>query len=178
MYNKLQMNKHTIIVIISIIVIAITLAITVGNLFLVYKIEYSVVNQDEFRYFGFINEENISVCNPTSFYTNLNNLKITINYEGRDIGVLNFPGTTIAPHSSKTIQGKFTTDAFEEVQYLAMHFDGMFLNTIPVRIDPTKMVIITEIQTHIVGFIPYTISKQYSALEFWNMMNEKSEYTC
>ena len=50
------------------------------------------------------------------------------------------------------------TDAFEEIQYLSMHFDAMFLDTIPVRIDPTKMVIITETQLQIVGFIPFSVT--------------------
>ena len=172
------MNKHTIIVIVASIVIVSTVAFTVWNIFLANGIEFSGANQNDFRYFGLINEENISICNPSSFYTTLNNLKITMNYEGRDIGVLNFPGTLLAPHSSKTIQGKFTTEGFEEVQYLSMHFDGMFMETIPVRIDPTKMVIITEIQTQIIGFIPYSIKNQYSALEFWELMNNNDEYSC
>lgn len=171
------MNKHTIIVIAALIVIAVTIAFTVGNVFLIEDIKLNVSNEDYFRYFGFINQEKIAVCNPTSFYTSLNNLKIIMNYEGRDIGILNFPGTQLAPGSSKILQGKFSTEAFEEVQYLAMHFDGMFLDTIPQRIDPTKMVIIKEIQTNLIGIIPYSITNQYSAWEFWQMMNDE-ENTC
>jgi hypothetical protein len=101
-----------------------------------------------------------------------------LNFEGRDIGELNFPGALVSPNSEITREGKFTTEVFEEVQYLSMHFDGMFLDAIPQRIDPAKMVINTEVQVQIIGIIPFSVSNQYSALEFWKMMNSNDEYSC
>jgi hypothetical protein len=148
------------------------------NIYSANQIQFRIENQDDFRYFGLINEEKISICNPSPFYTSFNNLKIKMNFEGRDIGELNFPGKMISPNSEITADGKFTTEVFEEVQYLSMHFDAMFMDTIPQRIDPSKMAIITEIQVQIIGIIPVLISNQYSALEFWEMMNSNMEYSC
>ena len=171
------MNKHTIIVIIASVLIAGTVGFTFLNAVLAEQIQFTVTDQDDFRYFGLINEEKILLCNPTPFYTSFDNFQIRMVYEKRDVGKLSFPGAFVAPNSNVTKQGKFTTNAFEEVQYLSMHFDSMFLGTIPVRIDPTKMIIVTEIQTKIIGVIPYTITNQYSALEFWEMMNSDKN-TC
>jgi hypothetical protein len=172
------MDKHTTVVIGASIIIAGIVGYSVWNIFAADQIQFQVANQDDFRYFGLINEEKISICNPSPFYTSFNYVKIKLNFEGRDIGELNFPGALVAPNSEITSEGKFTTEVFEEVQYLSMHFDGMFLDAIPQRIDPAKMVINTEVQVQIIGIIPFSVSNQYSALEFWKMMNSNDEYSC
>src|SRR3989304_3771770 len=83
------------------------------------------------------------------------------------------------PNSSITTRGKFHSDSFEEVQYLSLHYDAMFSGTGPIRIDPTKLEIVTEIHIPIVGFIPFSVTNQYSGLKFWEMMNSDSEeYSC
>lgn len=166
------MNKHTIIVIIASILIAGTIGFTFWNIILIEQIHFGTANQSDFRFFGLINEEEITLCNPSPFYTTFNNLKIKMVYEGQNIGELDFPGVFLEPNSNITKKGQFETETFEEVQYYSMHFDAMFLGTIAQRIDPAKMAIQTEIQTQILGFIPYTLTNQYTALEFWEMMND------
>ena len=171
------MNKHTVIAIIASIVILGTVGFTISNIFMIDQLQLRIANADEFSYFKFINEERLSVCNTSSFYTTFNELKITMVYEGRNIGEINFPGTLLEPNSDITKTGKFTTQSFEEVQYLSMHYDAMFTDTIPIRIDPANMVIITDIQTQLFGFIPYSVTNQYSAFEFSEMMNDE-DYAC
>ena len=90
---------------------------------------------------------------------------------------IDFQGAVLDPNSDIKKTGEFTTQNFEEVQYLSMHFDAMFTNTIPVRIDPSNMVITTDIQTQLFGFIPYSVTNQYSAFEFSEMMNDE-DYAC
>ena len=173
------MNKHTIIVIAASIVIAGTIGYTVWNVIAADKIQIKPSNENTFSFFELINEEKISICNPSLFFFTFNDFKIIMVYEGRSIATVYFPGGGLDPGSSYTKQGKFTTENFEEVQYLSMHFDAMFMDTIPVRIDPLKMEVITEIQTPIIGVIPFSVTKQYSGLEFWEMMkNSNQEYSC
>ena len=172
------MDKHTVIVIVASIIIVSIVGYGAWNIYAANQIQFQAANQNNFRFFGFINEEKISICNPLPFYTSFNNFKIKMNFEGRDVGELNFPEVSLAPNSEITTQGKFTTEVFEEVQYLSMHFDAMFMDTIPQRIDLRKMMINTEIQIQIIGFIPISVSNQYSALEFWEMMNSSDEYSC
>lgn len=172
------MNKHTIIVITASIIIVSVVGFDVWNIYSADQIQLRASNQDNFRYFGLINEEKISLCNPSPFYTSFNNFQIKMIYEGRDVGEINFPGALIDANSEITREGKFTTEVFKEVQYLSMHFDGMFLDAISQRINPAKMEINTEFKIQIVGFIPVSVSTQYSALEFWEMMNSNDDYTC
>ena len=172
------MNKHTLVVIGASIIIISVVGFGVWNFFAADQIQFKVANEDDFRFFGLINQEKISFCNTSPFYTNFNNFQIKMVYEGREIAKLNFPGGGLEPNTEITREGKFTTNAFEEVQYLSMHFDGMFLDTIPVRINPTKMVIDTEFQIQIIGIIPVSVTKQYSAQEFWEIMNAEEEYSC
>lgn len=172
------MNKHTAIVIGASIIIAGVVGFGLWSVFAVGQIQFKVANQDNFRFFGLINEKKISFCNPTPFYSTFNNFKIQITFEGREIGELVFPGAVLEPNSETIREGQLTTTVFEEVQYLSMHFDGMLLDAIPERIDHRKMVINTESQVQIIGIIPVSVSEQYSAVEFWQMMNSDEHYLC
>ena len=79
----------------------------------------------------------------------------------------------------KIVNGTFSSETFSEAQYLALHFDGMFSGSAPERIDPHQLKIITQIEAPIIGVIPYTITKQYSGLFFWDELNGKiGEFNC
>lgn len=59
-----------------------------------------------------------------------------------------------------------------------MTFDHMFMGSSPtVRIDYQKLAVVTEFQTAIIG-IPYSVTKQQTALEFWNILNDENNLTC
>ncbi len=100
-------------------------------------------------------------------------------FDQKDKGILSIQGASLSPLSTTTLEGKFSSETFEEVQYLSMHFDGMFGGALPIRIDPKRFDIVTEISTPILGIIPYSITQQYSGLDFWNMMNDKDgQFSC
>lgn len=166
------------IVIVASIIIAVAIGWAFWNVMAVSQIQLLGPNQEAFSYFALINGKEIAICNPTSFYTSFSNLRVSMIYEGKHIGEINFLGDTMEPNSSITKQGKFTTENFEQVQYLSMHFDGMYMDSIEQRIDPRRMLILTEIQIQIIGFIPYSVAHQYPGLEFWKIMNDTEEYLC
>ncbi len=172
------MNKHTIIVIVAAVVIAIAIGWAIWNIVAADKIQLRGPNQETFSYFALINGKEISICNPSSFYTSFSDLEVTMIYEGEILAEMNFPGTTLEPNSSITSAGKFSTENFEQTQYLSMHFDGMFMDAIEQRIDPQRMLILTEVQTQIIGVIPYSVTHQYPGLEFWEKMSNNEEYSC
>ena len=173
------MNKHSVIVIIASIVIAGTLVFTALNIYTADQIQLRVTDQEGFRYFKLINDGMISICNPLPFYASFNDFNIIIFYEGNNKGTFSVQEIGLDPNSSITTRGKFHSDSFEEVQYLSLHYDAQFSGTGPIRIDPTKLEIVTEIHTPIIGFIPFSVTNQYLGLEFWEMMNNDSEeYSC
>ncbi len=100
-------------------------------------------------------------------------------FDQRDKGIFGIQGITLSPLSITTLEGKFSSETFQEAQYLSMHFDSMFGGTAPIRIDPNRFAIVTEIHTPILGMIPYSITQQYSGLDFWKMMNDKDgQFSC
>jgi len=173
------MNKHSVIVIIASIVIAGTLVFTALNIYTADQIQLRATDQEGFRYFKLINDGMISICNPLPFYASFNDFNIIIFYEGNNKGTFSVQGIVLEPNSDITTRGKFRSDSFEEVQYLLLHYDAQFSGTGPIRIDPEKLEIVTEIHTPIIGYIPFSVTNQYSGLEFWEMMNNDSEeYSC
>jgi len=173
------MNKHTVIVIISSIVIAGPFVFAGWNIYAAEQVQFAGIEQERFNYFDMIHDTEIKVCNPSPFYVVVDKINVIMIFDQRDKGVLSIQKTTLSPLSTTTLEGKFSSETFEEAQYLSMHFDGMFSGTAPLRIDPNKFAIVTEISTPILGMIPYSITQQYSGLDFWNMMNDKDgQFSC
>jgi len=173
------MNKHTVIVIISSIVIAGPFVFAGWNIYAAEQVQFAGIEQERFNYFDMINDSEIKVCNPSPFYIVFNKINIIMIFDQKDKGILSIQGASLSPLSTTTLEGKFSSETFEEVQYLSMHFDGMFGGALPIRIDPNRFDIVIEISTPILGMIPYSITQQYSGLDFWNMMNDKDgKFSC
>jgi len=170
------LNKHSIIVIIASFVIAGPFVFSAWNIFAVDQIQFlGKETAAGFSYFDIINNGEINVCNPLPFQIIINKIDFVMFFEQKNKGIFSIQDATLLPSSITTLKGKFTSETFAEVQYLSMHFDGMFSGATPIRIDPSKFAIVTEIHTPIINVIPYSITKQYSGLDFWNMMNENKE---
>jgi hypothetical protein len=167
------MNKHTAIVIIASFVIAGPFVFAAWNIYAVQQIQFVGTEEKKFNYFDMINDGEINVCNPNPFYVVFDKMDIIMIFEQRDKGLFSIQGTTLPPSSVTTLEGKFSSATFQEAQYLSMHFDLMFSDSAPIRIDPNKFAIATETHTPIMGIIPYSITQQYSGLDFWNMINNK-----
>ena len=171
------MNKHTLIVIIASVVIAISVGFSGWNVYAAEQVEFMKTEQ-YFSYFGFMNGGKITVCNPLPFYANFNDVKISMIFDERNVGVLSFSEIQLEPNSEVEVQGEFASENFKEAQYLSLHFDSMYNDVIPNRIDQEKMNVITEIQTNIIGVIPYSTTNQYPGLEFWKLMEDDENYSC
>ena len=175
----LIMDKHTAIVIVASIVIAIPFVYSGWNIYALEQLQIKGIEEDRFRFFDMINSETIEICNPMPFFVNFQEYNIVIFFNEANKGAYSIDSNTFSPFSSKIVNGTFSSDIFSEAQYLALHFDGMFSDSTPERIDPRQMKIITQIEAPIIGVIPYSIINQYSALYFWDELNEKiGEYSC
>ena len=172
------MNKHSIIVIVSSLVIIGAVAFPLWNIFAVTQLRLHGT-EGTFRFYEFMtNEDHILMCNDLPFPTSFNQFDIDYLFEGVSKGVFHISGETIFPHSSMISEGKFTSETFSEAQYLAMNFDSMFQGDAPIRIDPKKLTIDTDFRIMILGVIPYTITHQYSGIGFYNMLNEDTAFDC
>lgn len=167
------MNKHTIIVIIASIIIVIPFAYSAWNIMTLENLELRSSQHGQFSFFEISNGRAIEICNPSPFYVSFDRLDITMFYQEDNEGTYSLPSSTIPPSSISSIEGSFRSESFSESQYTFLHMDAQFGGTVPIRLDPNQMFVVTNIQTSILGFIPYSITKQYSAFDFDNMMNEE-----
>lgn len=173
------MDKHTAIVIIASIVIAVPFAYSGWNIYALNDLQFSGTDDGKFTFFDMINSGNIEICNSAPFFVNFQKFSINIFFNEDNKGVFSTGSSTLSPMASEVLNGTFRSETFSEAQYLALHFDGMFSGSAPERIDPRQLKIITQIEAPIIGVIPYTITEQYSALFFWDTLNgEIGEYAC
>ena len=172
------MNKHTVIVIIASIVIAGTIGYSLWNIFAIYNIQIASAEEGKFTYFDLMYNEKISMCNTLPFYVNIDKFEIVIFYDNENKGTFTANPVTISPQSSEIIEGEFRSEFFVDSQYLFLHLDGEFSGNQPIRIDPTKMFVLTNIDSPIIGIIPYTVSQQYTGFDFYNMMKDRTDFSC
>ena len=173
------MDKHTAIVIIASIVIAIPFVYSGWNIYASDQLQVKGTDEGSFRFFDMINSGNIEICNSMPFFANIQKYSVHVFFNEDNKGTYFTDSITLGPYSSKVVNGTFSSETFSEAQYLALHFDGMFGGSAPERIDPRQLKIITQVEAPIIGIIPYTITEQYSGLFFWETLNgEIGEFNC
>ena len=166
------MNKHTIIVIIASIVIAIPFAHAVWNYASLGNLELRASELGRFSFFEIITGKGIQICNSYLIYDSFDRIDITIFYQDDNEGTYTIPANTLAPSSQTILEGNFRSELFAEAQYTLLHMDGEFTGTAPKRLDPNQMIVTLNIQTYVLGIIPISIYEQYRAFDFYNLMNQ------
>ena len=173
------MNKHTIVVIVASIIIIGSIGFSGWNIFASEQIQMKAIKEGYFSYFDLINNEQVLFCNPSSLPANFKEIRVSMNYVDENIGVIHFSDVSLDSNSEIKKQGKFYADDSKQIQYLALHFDGMYNGVIPTRIDSNSITIVTEIDSMVFGFIPFTTVNQHPGLEFWSLMNnQNADYNC
>ena len=172
------MEKQKIIGFIAIIVIIGTVGSSLLNVYALEQLEFGGID-NLFRFFSFYTvDDTINICNNSLIPANFNKLNILIYFEKELLGTYVIDSVTLMPNSVVIANGKYVSDSLEYSQTLFMHFDHLFSGSDDtIRIDPRKMDVVTQFQTTIIG-IPYIISEQYNAFDFWNMLNDEENLTC
>jgi hypothetical protein len=166
------MNKYSIITLVAIIAIIIPFAYSILNIYAAEQITYKW-NNDGFNYFALSNNGDVKFCNSLPYWTSFKKFEITTFYDLQNKGTFTIQPFTINPLSQTTQNGTFHSDEFTEAQYLFMQLDFEF-NGGAIRLDPNKMSVLVNIDTPIIGVIPYSTSMQYSGFEFNQIMNGKN----
>ena len=164
------MNKHSKITIIAIIVIIIPFVYSGLNIYAASQLQYRWSEQDKFSYFEMSNNGDVEFCNVLPYWMNFKKFEITTYYDLQNKGTLTIEPVTINPLSHTTQKGIFHSEEFAPTQYLFMELDFEF-NGGTIRLDPNKMGVIVNIETPIIGIIPYSTTMQYSGFDFNKIMN-------
>jgi len=164
------MNKYSIITAIAIVVIVIPFAYSGLNIVGAQQLEYRWDNPEEFSFFTLSNSGEMELCNTMPFWTSFQKFEVATFYAGKHMGSFITNQLTINPSSSKVQEGIFTTETTAEAQRNFMTLDFMF-NGGAERMDPDKFIILVQVDTPIIGIIPYSSTTQISGSDFDTMMN-------
>jgi len=167
------MNKYSKISIVAIIAIIIPFAYSAMNIYAAQQLHYKWNEQDKFGFFELSNNGNVQFCNAMPYWMSFKKFEINTFYDLNSIGKFTVQPLTINPSSHAIQKGTFYSEDFTEAQYLFMQLDFEF-NGGPIRLDPNKMQVLVNIDTPIIGIIPYSTSIQYTGFDFNQIMNGKN----
>ena len=170
------MNKYSIITIIAISIMVIPFAYSGLNIIGANQLEYKWNGSEEFSFFAMSNNGNIEFCNPMPFSTSFQKFQIMTFYDAKNIGTYEITSTTIESQSSIIKEGNFSTEKFQSTQHMFMTLDYEFDGG-AIRVDPNKFIILVNIQTPIVGIIPYSHTNQITGFELDQTLKTK-ELSC
>ncbi|WP_268541614.1 hypothetical protein [Candidatus Nitrosotenuis cloacae] len=168
-------NKHTLVVIASIAVIAGAIGYSSLGVLSLDDVQSRWFQQGNFDYSLLLFGGKVLVCNNSDFQSHIKSYSFKMDYDGGDLGTFVASGASIAPHTAATMNGKFVTGD-KRVSESMLSFINTELNGRDVsRIDAGKMSVVVTKETAIMGFIPVSVSQEYSGEEFLNMMNQKTD---
>ena len=167
------MNKHTIITAIAIAIIVIPFSHSGLSIVGAQQLEYRWDNPGEFNFFTILNQGEMEFCNTIPFWISLQKFEISTFYQSKHLGSFVVEPSTINPFSSAVEEGIFSTKSMSETQHIFMTFDFMF-NGGNIRLDPNQFIVVTSVDTPILGIIPYSSTTQMSGFEFDQIMNAEN----
>lgn len=166
-----MVNKHIIIVIISIIVIVSSLGYSSLNLISANNIQFKWATKN-FDFISVMYGRNLEACNNSDYPTSFTKYEFTILYDSKQLGKFTTSGVGMSPHSKANVNGKFAADDKQVAQIFFSFLDTEIKGTDVTGMDANKMRVITTLDYTIIGVIPFSISHEYSSQEFLKMMNE------
>ena len=165
-------NKHTIIVLISLIVIVGSVGYSGLNMVSLPVLQFSWPG-NQFNYLSVMTDKTVNVCNDSPLPASFSKYSFTIIYGGKELGTYITGNGAFASHTSGQIYGKFDSDNDSVSALFFSFFDTANGGTEVARINMEKLHIRTKLDSTILWVIPYSITNDYSGSEFLNMINTK-----
>ncbi|MGQ0606392.1 MAG: hypothetical protein ACT4OD_05525 [Candidatus Nitrosotenuis sp.] len=166
-------NKHTIVVILSIIVIAGSLGYSSLNVISAKELEFRWPHQS-FDFLSVLTGKTIEVCNNSDYPATFSKYSFTMAYDENDLGTYSTGSGGFAAHTDGVVFGKFESKDDRMSSLFFSFLDTELGGTDVTRININKMKVTTQLDTTILGVIPFSITEQYSGQEFSDLINKKS----
>jgi len=167
-------NRHTVIVAISIAVIASSLGYSSLNLVSASSLQFKWATKN-FDFTSIMFGGNVQACNDSDYPASFTKYTFTIFYDSKQLGKFTSSGGVIPPHSKGTIPGKFAADDRQVAQIFFSFLDTEIGGTDVSRVDASKMQVKTALDYPIIGVVPLSITHEYSGQEFLDMMNQDTK---
>ena len=170
------MNKYSVITGIAIAVIVIPFLYSGMSILGAQQLEYRWYSPGEFSYFTTSNPGKMEFCNTLPFWISFQEFKISPYYTGALMGTYTVDRLTLDPISSGVQDGFFSSEEIAMAQHTFMNFDFEF-DEGDIRLDPNQFAVLVQIDTPILGIIPYSTTTQISAFELDQKM-KSLDLTC
>lgn len=170
------MNKHSVITIIAIIVITTPFAYSGSSIISAEQMEYRWHSPGKFSFYTMSNHGEMEFCNALPMWTSFQKLEVATFYQSSHLGSFVVNQVTMNPNSSTIDEGVFLSDQVASAQHLFMTLDFEFDGG-DIRLDPNELVVVVQVDTPIIGLIPYSTSTQIAGFDFDTMMNAE-DLTC
>jgi hypothetical protein len=168
-------NRHTVIVIVSIIVIAATLGYSSLNVVSAKDLQFRWHQSGSFDLLSIMFGGKLVACNNSDYPANFAKYSFNVIYDGQSLGTFSTNSGGVLPHTSMMIDGKFSTDDNRVSQILLASLDTALGNSeAAARINVNKVSVIATLDTTVIGIVPFSITHEYSGQEFLQMMNQKT----
>ena len=165
-------NKHTIIVVVSIIIIAGSLGYSSLNVLSTPSLQFSWPG-NQFNFLSVMTDKTVNVCNNSDLPASFSKYSFTIVYEGKDLGTYSTGHGGFAPHTRGEVYGKFDSNDDRTSALFFSFFDTADGGTEVTRINMEKITIRTQLDTTVLWVVPFSITHDYSSSEFLQMINTK-----
>ncbi len=169
-----MVNKHTIIVLVSIAVIVSSLGYSSLNLVSANGLKFKWASKS-FDFTSVMYGGNLETCNNSDYPASFAKYEFTIFYDSKPLGKFTSSGISIPPHSKGIVNGKFTADDRQVAQIFFSFLDTEIQGTDVNRVDANKMRVTTSLDYTIIGVVPFSTIHEYSGQEFLDMMNENTK---
>ncbi len=168
-------NKHTLVVVLSVIVIAASLGYSSLNLLSAESLEFRWYQPDSFDLLSMMFGGKLAVCNNSDYPAAFARYSFDVIYEDQNLGTFTADGAGLAPHTDTMVDGKFATDNKQVANILFSSLDTALGGGHAARINPDNMAVVSTLETKIIGLVPFSVTHQYSGEEFVKMMSQKTE---
>lgn len=167
-------NRHTLVAAVAIAVIAATIGYSALSAFSVSELQIRWHKEGDFDYLSTLFGGRVTICNDSPYPANLKSYSFRMVYDSDDLGTFTTGGANIAPKSTVTLAGSLDANDKRIAEMMFSFLDTELGGTQVTRIDGAKMSVHATSESVIMGFIPVSVSREYSGYEFVQMMNQKT----
>ena len=164
-------DKHTVIVIASIIVIAGSIGYSSVNAISAHGLEFSWPGKS-FNFLSVMTDKTVNVCNTSYLPATFSKYSFTIFYDGNNLGTFSTGKGGLEPNKGGVVFGKFESADDRLASLFFSFLDTETGGTEVTRIDADKIKVTTKLESTILWVVPHVISHEYSSVDFIDMINQ------
>lgn len=140
-------------------------------------VQFKWASEGDFGYVSLINGGRVEICNAWPLPVRLDSLEINTLYQGRDFASFSAKGGIIEASSSGVLLGEGESLG-SEASVLSMYMDSGAGGASSARFDYNDIEATATLHTLVLGLIPHSVTREYSGVGFFDVMDGEAGYAC